>query len=61
MRSLASYLLDNLRPDVKIHVEHSNEVWNQGFAQGKYARQKGAELGLSPDASIAGYMYHGKR
>jgi hypothetical protein len=33
VRSLALFLANNLRPDVKIHVEHSNEVWNQAFAQ----------------------------
>lgn len=38
-------------------------MWNTGFAQGKYARAKGVELGLAgadrPD--IAGYRYHAKR
>jgi hypothetical protein len=30
-------------------------------AQGKYARQAGVALGLSADATIAGYRYHGLR
>lgn len=33
VRKLALFLKANLREDVKVHVEHSNEVWNQGFAQ----------------------------
>lgn len=37
------------------------QVWNTGFPQGKYARSKGIELGLSAKEDIAGYYYHAKR
>ena len=33
VRGFAEYVHDNLRPDLKIHVEYSNEVWNWGFPQ----------------------------
>ena len=36
-------------------------MWNTGFPQGKYARQRGLELGLSDKEDIAGYRYHSKR
>jgi hypothetical protein len=61
VRSLAEYLKAQLRPDVHIYVEHSNEVWNGAFSQGKYATQKGKELGLSTNDYTARYLYHGKR
>jgi hypothetical protein len=31
-RQFASYVRDSLRPDVKVYVEWSNEVWHTGFA-----------------------------
>ena len=37
VRGFASYVHDHLRPDLKIHVEYSNEVWNWGFLQSGYA------------------------
>jgi hypothetical protein len=36
VRQLAALLRDKLAPDLKIYVEYSNEVWNQGFEQGRY-------------------------
>lgn len=61
VRSMAEMILASLRSDVDVYVEHSNEVWNQGFPQGVYARERGLELGLSDDAAIAGYRYHAQR
>ena len=31
--TLASFLKESLKPELKIYVEHSNEVWNFGFPQ----------------------------
>jgi hypothetical protein len=31
-RQFATYVNDTLRPDVKVYVEWSNEVWHTGFA-----------------------------
>jgi hypothetical protein len=33
VRKLASFLRDGLRPDLRVYVKHSNEVWNQAFPQ----------------------------
>jgi fibronectin type 3 domain-containing protein len=42
-----------LRPNLKIYVEYSNEVWNWGFSQATYNSIKAAQEGLSdtPDSS----------
>jgi hypothetical protein len=34
-QQFATYVRDNLRPDVKVYVEWSNEVWHTGFAGGR--------------------------
>ena len=47
--------------NLKVYVEHSNEVWNGIFAQAKYARQRGVELGLSTNDRDAGLKYHSRR
>ncbi|GLC60709.1 hypothetical protein PLESTB_001660900 [Pleodorina starrii] len=59
--SMATLMRDTLRPDVKIYVEHSNEVWNGLFPQAQYARATGLSLNLSTDATKAGYRYHALR
>jgi len=46
VRQEATFWLANLRPDVQVYVEHSNEVWNPLFPQGRYATEKGVALGL---------------
>ncbi|PSC77042.1 type 1 secretion target domain [Micractinium conductrix] len=61
MRNLAGFFRDRLRPDLQLYVEHSNEVWNAGFAPGKYAAEEGLGLGLSSDAATARNMWHGLR
>eukprot|EP00928_Gymnodinium_smaydae_P034179 TRINITY_DN24290_c0_g2_i1.p1 TRINITY_DN24290_c0_g2~~TRINITY_DN24290_c0_g2_i1.p1 ORF type:complete len:821 (-),score=76.86 TRINITY_DN24290_c0_g2_i1:1077-3191(-) len=47
VRQEALYWLKHLRPDVKVYVEHSNEVWNPLFPQGRYATEKGTKMGLA--------------
>ena len=44
VRQEAMFWLHNLRPDVQIYVEHSNEVWNPLFPQGRYATGKAYHL-----------------
>ncbi|CAE7947537.1 TNXB [Symbiodinium sp. KB8] len=46
VRQEATFWLTNLRPDVQVYVEHSNEVWNPLFPQGRYATEQGVALGL---------------
>ena len=45
----------------QVYVEHSNEVWNAGFPQGRYASQMGIKLGLAADNNTARYRYHARR
>ena len=40
VRQEATFWLTNLRPDVQVYVEHSNEVWNPLFPQGRYATEQ---------------------
>lgn len=47
VRKEAEFWLQHLRADVSVYVEHSNEVWNALFPQGRYATQRGTELGLT--------------
>ena len=44
---LALLINKKLDKDRKVYLEYSNEVWNKGFPQGKYATRKGIELASS--------------
>lgn len=41
-RNLAQMGQAKLNPELRVYVEHSNEVWNAQFAQSAYATQQGA-------------------
>jgi hypothetical protein len=47
VREMAGLALQLLRPDLKLYLEHSNEVWNQLFPQGAFATMHGRRLGLA--------------
>ncbi|MGB0846609.1 MAG: hypothetical protein ACPGSM_07780 [Thiolinea sp.] len=55
----AQYVKDHLRPNLKAHVEYSNEVWNPVFSQAQYARREGYRDQLDPDPLVAGMMFYG--
>lgn len=67
VRQEATFWLQQLRPDVSVYVEHSNEVWNPLFPQGRFATQKGVELGLvdstcrTPEAHCSRVRYNAYR
>lgn len=42
VRNLAQMAKARLNPDLRVYVEHSNEVWNALFAQNAYATQQAA-------------------
>lgn len=44
IRGSAAYLRDHLAPDLKAHVEYSNEVWNFMFPQTVWARDQALAL-----------------
>mmetsp|Transcript_134092 Transcript_134092/g.428462 ORF Transcript_134092/g.428462 Transcript_134092/m.428462 type:complete len:2501 (-) Transcript_134092:185-7687(-) len=46
VRKEAAFWLEHLRSDMSVYIEHSNEVWNPLFPQGRYATEKGTALGL---------------
>ncbi|KAK7495111.1 hypothetical protein BaRGS_00013751 [Batillaria attramentaria] len=58
---LASYVKNNLRPDVKVYVEYSNEVWNTMFRQTIYTQEQGKLLFPDDNARTAGMKFFVKR
>jgi hypothetical protein len=54
----ASLVLNTLRPDLKVYIEYSNEVWNNGFPQHAHAAAMGQQLNLSSVAADAAVRYH---
>ncbi len=61
IRRFAETVRDQLSPDLKVYIEHSNEVWNRGFPQSAYAEQRGLSLGLSTNPNLARAYYHSLR
>ena len=43
IRSLAALIKANLKPSLKIYIEHSNEVWNFGFIQYSWNKARAKE------------------
>ena len=43
IRSLATLVKTNLKPDLNIYIEHSNEVWNFGFIQYAWNKARAKE------------------
>ena len=54
----ATLLLNTLRPDLRVYIEYSNEVWNNGFPQYTHAAAMGQQLGLASVAADAAVRYH---
>jgi len=54
-----TYIRDHLDPNLKVHVEWSNEVWNASFAANDYAKSKASALWGSVDH--AANVYYGYR
>lgn len=46
VKNYAKYVYDNLNPGLKVYIEYSNEVWNNGFAANEYTTKMGKGLGL---------------
>jgi hypothetical protein len=57
-RELALLIHRQLRPDLRVYVEWSNETWNDAFPQARHARQRGKALDLDADGPAAGARYH---
>ena len=61
VRQFASYVRDHLRPELKVYVEYSNEVWNGIFPQAAYATEQGKKLGLGKSNWDAQYRFQARR
>ncbi|KAK7099642.1 hypothetical protein V1264_022725 [Littorina saxatilis] len=61
VRQFAAYVKRNLRPDLKVYVEYSNEVWGTGFRQSHYAKEKGKPLWPGDDDMTINMKYLVKR
>ncbi|NJO71740.1 MAG: hypothetical protein HC825_08805 [Oscillatoriales cyanobacterium RM1_1_9] len=48
IENFAQYVEDNLNPNLDIYIEYSNEVWNSGLNQTRYAQAQGSQQ--FPDA-----------
>ncbi|OHB65668.1 MAG: hypothetical protein A2Y77_17485 [Planctomycetes bacterium RBG_13_62_9] len=61
IRSFAGVVKAQLKPGLKVYVEYSNECWNGIFAQARYCRDKGKQLGLSDNDFQTQLRYYSKR
>ena len=61
IRNYAQLVKAQLKPNLKAYVEYSNEVWNGGFEQSKYAQQRGQQLGLANNPQEAGRYFYAQR
>jgi hypothetical protein len=55
---LAQLVRDNLKPELKVYVEYSNETWNFGFQQAEWCKNQGVALRLDSNEYTAGFIYH---
>lgn len=61
VRQYATYVRDHLNPNLKAHIEYSNETWNTIFTQGQYMIDMGMRLKLDTNAQRAGFRYYSQR
>ncbi len=57
VRRYAQYVKQQLKPNLKVYVEYTNEAWNPTFTAAKYVRSKGTQAGLGNDHN-AGHKYY---
>jgi hypothetical protein len=61
VRNFAALVRDRLKPNLRAHVEYSNEVWNGIFDQYYHAEREGLRLGLAGDGFTAALRYFSQR
>ena len=59
VENFANYVKENLEPGLEVYVEYSNEVWNRGFEQARWADEQ-AQLEWR-DGNLNGNDWYGKR
>ncbi|MEO7336138.1 MAG: hypothetical protein ABIV63_06120 [Caldimonas sp.] len=60
VRQFATLVRDRLDPRLVASIEYSNEVWNSGFAQARYAIEQAKRAGL-PTPFGMGSIWHAER
>lgn len=61
IRHFATMVRDRLDPKLQVYIEYSNEVWNAGYPQHRYAADQGVKLGLSKSPTVAAWRYTANR
>jgi hypothetical protein len=61
VRNFAVLVKEKLKPDLRVYVEYSNEVWNGQFAQQRYAGDEGLKLKLADSHWASGWKFTAKR
>ena len=62
VRNALTYIRDHLDPNLKVHVEWSNEVWNTAFSANSYAKSQATALwGTSVASYQQANVYYGYR
>ncbi|XP_070194225.1 uncharacterized protein [Littorina saxatilis] len=61
VKQFATYMKQHLRPDLKVYVEYSNEVWNFNFRQNKYTQEQGTPLWPNDESWMAGRKWFVQR
>ncbi|HEU4753218.1 MAG TPA: hypothetical protein VFU47_08915, partial [Armatimonadota bacterium] len=57
VREFARMVKQRLAPGLKVYVEYSNEVWNGGFEQNRWAGEEGRKLGVAEKPWEAAWRY----
>lgn len=57
-RSAAELIKASLKPSLRVYIEWSNEVWNGGFPQSRYADAAGRNLSLPGQNHSAAYLVY---
>jgi hypothetical protein len=57
VRKLASLLQARLAPELRPHIEYSNEVWNRVFPQFRWASEQSERLGLPRPSGMPSVFY----
>jgi hypothetical protein len=61
VRRFAALVKQKLDPAHAVYVEYSNEVWNSGFEQSRWAGEEGKRLGLADKPWEAAWRYTARR
>lgn len=61
LQQFAGFLKANLRPELKVYAEYSEEPWRAGSAQQRWCQREGLRLRLNEKPALAGRLYQAKR